>query len=143
MREITGLVKQNVPAGEAVFHAAWDSFPHLFFYAPEYRYVGGLDPVFVAAKSPDLYRRIRELGRGEPTEAWKGRTAPDVIRGEFGMEFAIVNTDVHEGLAKLLGRAELSGKITLIGKAEGEPWKLYWLRPVSETLGAGPIRKSG
>lgn len=138
LREGAGLVRTHLPEGSAVFHAAWDSFPHLFFYAPEYRYVTALDPAFLAAKSPDLYRRYREIGRGEPSEAWKGRAVHEVIRGEFGMEFALVNTEIQEGFAKLMGRAELAGKITLIASAKDEPWKLYWLKPLAETLGAGP-----
>jgi hypothetical protein len=38
-----------------VFHAKWDNFGPLFAHARSMRYLGGMDPIFQFAHSPELY----------------------------------------------------------------------------------------
>ncbi|MBI3449937.1 MAG: hypothetical protein HY049_13605 [Acidobacteria bacterium] len=71
-------MRANVPAGETIFHLDWDDFPQLFYFNPQFRYLVGLDPVFMYATDParwrlwsdiahddvqDLYSPIRETFR--------------------------------------------------------------------------------
>ncbi|HEX8852213.1 MAG TPA: hypothetical protein VF754_01940, partial [Pyrinomonadaceae bacterium] len=39
-------IRRNVPRGELIFNTDWDDFPKMFFYAPEYPVVSGLDPTY-------------------------------------------------------------------------------------------------
>ncbi len=121
------MLKRHVPAGAVVFHAEWDMFAPLFFYAPEYRYINGLDPSFMAAKSPELYRLYRELADGEPTTRWKGQTAATIIRTEFSAEYALIDNQRNPELAKLLQRSELSGAAKLLERTPDRRWRLYQL----------------
>jgi hypothetical protein len=123
-----------------VFHPGWDEFCELFAFSPGHDYVTGLDPVFMAAQSPEKYELYRSIGRGERTDAWKGRPVEAVIREEFGMEYAVVRPATNPEFAAELQRAELArpARATQVGKARvewqaeggGEPgWRIYRLLP--------------
>lgn len=40
-------IKKNVPEGETIAHMYWGDFSQMFYFAPEYRYLNGLDQTFM------------------------------------------------------------------------------------------------
>jgi len=56
-RAAAGWIRDNVPAGEIVFHADWDDFAPLFFYAPEQRYLVSFDPYFFYMHAREKWSR--------------------------------------------------------------------------------------
>jgi hypothetical protein len=47
-------MRTNIPAGALIYDVNWTDFPKLFYYDTEHRYVSGLDPIYLAAKHPEL-----------------------------------------------------------------------------------------
>jgi len=64
-------MNRNLDKGELVFNTDWDDFPKLFFYAPAFGYVSGLDPTYLLDKDQklaELYGKLtiaRDLNDGE------------------------------------------------------------------------------
>ncbi|NIM07189.1 MAG: hypothetical protein GTN69_07295 [Armatimonadetes bacterium] len=58
-------LKDHARPGEIVFHAHWDLFADLFYWNPQNRYIGGMDPIFQYAYDPDLYWKARHLATNE------------------------------------------------------------------------------
>lgn len=85
--EIAAALRGVAPAGALVWHDRWDDFPAFFLYAPEFRYVAGLDPQFLASASPERYRLWEELKEGGVTDS------AAVMRREFGASYAVVRAD--------------------------------------------------
>src|SRR5262249_9360481 len=82
--------------GQLVFHAWWDQFPHLFFWSPRGRYVGGMDPLFQYAHDETLFWKAYGIARDERPDETCGRPAcapgeaePSalVLRRDFGATF--------------------------------------------------------
>ncbi|MCS6874886.1 MAG: hypothetical protein N2Z23_07155 [Pyrinomonadaceae bacterium] len=63
-RRATEWAKSNIPENEMIFNCNWDDFPKLFFFAPEHRYVYGLDPNYLYSKSPEIYKLVRDIAEG-------------------------------------------------------------------------------
>jgi len=55
---------QHLPDGAVIFHGSWAEFPPLFYRAPEFRYVAGLDPTFLYLKDPARFVLWRETVEG-------------------------------------------------------------------------------
>lgn len=64
-RRATEWARANIPENEIVFNCNWDDFPKLFFFAPEHRYVYGLDPNYLYSKSPNIYNLVRDIAEGK------------------------------------------------------------------------------
>jgi hypothetical protein len=54
----------NVPPGSLIFDVNWGDFPKLFFYDTTHRYVGGLDPIYLRDKHPEIARLDDRLSDG-------------------------------------------------------------------------------
>jgi hypothetical protein len=50
---VNRLSKEAEPS-ERIFYDRWDSFGELFFFAPQFHYISGVDPTFLLASRPDL-----------------------------------------------------------------------------------------
>ena len=95
-------IDQHVEPGSMVFLTDWSDFPLLFFHAPNYRYVIGLDPTYLAERDPALYEQWRRIVEGrEPNSA-------ALIDTAFGARIALTNTASGEFLAAMdrEGRAQ-------------------------------------
>jgi hypothetical protein len=79
-------VRDNVPAGETVFHSDWGDFPELFFHAPGQRYLVGLDPVFMFMHDASKWRLWTSITGGRRADA------VDLIRAEFNSRFVLIRT---------------------------------------------------
>ncbi len=91
------FASSHIPAGETLFHFSWNDFPELVFHGPQYRYIAGLDPHFLALHSAsqwDLYRRIGE--------GW-GTNPSKPISEHFGAHWAVLVLP-YEGAAQLLAQ---------------------------------------
>lgn len=52
----TGLwINNNVNKGEVIYNVTWNWFPQLYYHAPDYAYVIGLEPRFLYEYSDELY----------------------------------------------------------------------------------------
>lgn len=53
---------EHAEPGERVFHFSWNDFPELVFHGPQFEYIAGLDPHFLALHDPELWRLYEQLG---------------------------------------------------------------------------------
>ncbi|HKG13367.1 MAG TPA: hypothetical protein VKB12_08505 [Pyrinomonadaceae bacterium] len=64
-------MSKNLDKGELILNTDWDDFPKLFFYAPDFAYVSGLDPTYLLDKDrklAELYGKLtiaRDLNKDE------------------------------------------------------------------------------
>ena len=54
-------MKQNIAAGATVVNFHWDDFPELFYSAPEYYYLVGLDPTLMQIPYPERAAMLEEM----------------------------------------------------------------------------------
>lgn len=106
--------------GEVVFHAAWDAFPELFYFAPEQRYLVALDPAFIYYADPDQRR----------FDLWdavsKGETDP-ARASELGCRFVVLDADAPRffALERRLRAAASEKRLALRLAASGvEVWEI-------------------
>jgi len=74
----------NVPPGQVIYHASWAEFPQLFYRAPQYRYVAGLDPTFLYLKDPAAFVAWRESAAGRVRDM-------SAAVGHYDAQFVIVS----------------------------------------------------
>lgn len=84
---------QNAQEGAILWHNDWDDFPYFFLHTTRVRYLVGLDPSFMYAKSPDRYWQWVRETRGEGED----RIGREMAR-DFGAAYAFVDSD-HKDLA--------------------------------------------
>lgn len=89
-------ITQHVPPGEIVYHFSWSHFSELVFYGPDYRYIVGLDPHFLALEDPELWTLYEHIGEG-----W-GTNPSKPIRESFGAEWAVLVLP-YPGAPEVLG----------------------------------------
>jgi len=82
-------LKANVAPGEMVFNTDWDDFPRLFYFAPEFRYVSGLDPTYLQDQSPDLHKLYEEITTGRTEDPGP------LIRERFNARYVFTDNE-HE-----------------------------------------------
>jgi len=63
-RAATDWMKNHLPESAVIFHGSWADFPALFYHAPQFRYVAGLDPTFLYIKNPAMFVAWREASQG-------------------------------------------------------------------------------
>ena len=94
----TWLAARSAP-GELVFNTHWDTFGPLFARNRVNRYVGGMDPIFQYARSPELYWSFHHLStdqRAETTCATplcaqgEPRDTYEVLAHDFGARWVLV-----------------------------------------------------
>jgi len=82
-----GWLEANAAAGDIVYHFSWNDFPELVFHGPEFRYIVGLDPHFLALESAELWSLYRRIGAGG---ADAGRNPSRPMAQRFGAQWAIL-----------------------------------------------------
>ncbi|MFA5995641.1 MAG: hypothetical protein WCW27_00035 [Patescibacteria group bacterium] len=91
---------KNSQAGDLVFNAEWDDWPILFYHNTQNYYMIGLDATFMYLHDPGLYRRWREIGKGEIKT-----NLVQIINKEFGAKYVFIdrtNKRTHLFLAYLM-----------------------------------------
>lgn len=90
--EAAGWMASNIDPGEKIFHLDWDDFPQLFFFAPQFRYLVGLDPVFMYETDPARWRAWQSATHGEDQDLYTA------VRGSFGSRWVFATHDGEEFL---------------------------------------------
>ena len=115
--EAGNWLRDNAQEGDLVFHLEFDHFPYLYFYAPELRYVVGLDPRFLYFKDEELYRRWSNVSKGSTEEVQQ------TIRSEFGSDWVFLprsNSRLKELLDSIsIFSLEHSDKEAVVYRVEG------------------------
>jgi hypothetical protein len=83
---------EEIPEGERIFNCNWDDFPKIFFYDTKHNYVYGLDPNYLFAENPEVYKLIDQLTSGKIEDP-----AP-VVREKFGARFIFSDAKENENL---------------------------------------------
>ena len=58
------LINSGLPTGSVIGNINWSDFPLLFYVAPRYRYLTGIDPMFTYVKDPDRMSKIELFRTG-------------------------------------------------------------------------------
>jgi hypothetical protein len=83
-------LRNNVSPGQIIFNTDWDDFPRLFYYAPSYHYVSGLDPNYLYDKDPDLSRLYDRITLGQEEDPGP------LIRDRFGARYVFSDNQHHD-----------------------------------------------
>ena len=92
-------LKGHSRPGEVVFHAQWDLFPELFFWNTQNRYIGGMDPIFEYAESPELFWKAYHLAANQAIGKTWGTQEPaggrqedtyTVLKRDFGAAYFFI-----------------------------------------------------
>lgn len=123
-------IARNVPPGEVVFTCNWDSFPYLFHFAPEQRYLVALDPTFMQAYDPELFRDWYRIATGQEPEA------PRLILTRFGARW--VFAEKRSWILPFIARADRDPRLLKV--LDGPEAAVYTLladvRPLAAPLAA-------
>ena len=101
-------LKEHARPGEIVFNAKWDNFSELFFWDPQNRYIGGMDPIFQYAYDPSLYWKAHHLGQGEAaSHTWGTRNPTEanledtytVLRRDFKASYVFIEKKPRDNAA--------------------------------------------
>lgn len=82
---VADFIGVNIPAGSRIFHTNWSDSQYLLGMAPGYEYLVTLDPVYMYAYDPEIYRLYRRISHA--TEA----DAAVKIKNSFGATFGYTN----------------------------------------------------
>ncbi|MFH1046949.1 MAG: hypothetical protein V1738_01480 [Patescibacteria group bacterium] len=83
---VTDWMQLHLPPSAVIFHGDWADFPPLFYRAPEFRYLAGLDPTFFYLKDPASFATWREATAG------RVRDISAVVRF-YDSKYAFVTSD--------------------------------------------------
>ena len=65
LKEAAEWLRDNSRRGDIVFNTHWDNFSPLFFWNQQNYYIGGMDPIFQYAYSPELYWEFHHISTDE------------------------------------------------------------------------------
>ena len=105
-RSEAAWIKNHVPPGEVVFTCNWDSFPYLFFFAPQQRYLVALDPTFMQAYDPELFRLWYRIATGQE------QNSADLVLSRFGSRW--VFAEKREWIQPFIDRARRDPRFLLV-----------------------------
>lgn len=91
------LVETRHDAGAIVFHSEWHDYVAACHYAPEYRYLVGLDPNFIYFDDKDVWQMWRDVVHEGKTHIYDPRfdtthRFDEVIRNEFRAKYVLVDS---------------------------------------------------
>ncbi len=79
------LVDRKIPPGTVIGNINWSDFPTLFYAAPGYRYLAGIDPMFAYFKAPDKVSQIELFRTG------RKYLSPEELYNAAGTRFIFVS----------------------------------------------------
>ncbi len=106
---------EQIPAGEVVFHSAWDDFPYLFYRDSTHRYIAGMDAMFLYRKDPTLYWLWRDIGDG------RRRDPSALIENNFDAQYVFVKTQ-NDKLRSLIQKNPSMERV--YADDEAEVWRI-------------------
>jgi|GEM_PF-2406103 len=93
---------ENSAGGDIVFNPQWDQFPRLFYWDQKNYYIVGLDPTFLYAYSPDLYRQWREISDDREDKWGSPADLDKTFRQTFRARYVFVEQLRNPVLARYL-----------------------------------------
>ncbi|MCC6150077.1 MAG: hypothetical protein IT461_07500 [Planctomycetes bacterium] len=106
-RDAAIWLRENPQARDKiVFHANWDTFPDLFFYAPHCDYIVGMDPTFLLAHDVEKSRLYWDIA----FDKVDATTVPR-IREMFKADYILVVAPINAGLDQECRRLESIGTL--------------------------------
>jgi|GEM_PF-2925976 len=134
--ELAMAIKEHVPARDAegnqtaIYTPSWGEFTQLFFWAPEYDYLCGLDPSFMLAYSPERYQDYAWIRDNVPKGRGPKLHPEQSVLQNFGMRYMIVMPKSRPQLAHGIDlRIKLTRfgpkPATLLASGDDDSWRLY------------------
>jgi hypothetical protein len=84
-RELAAALAAAAPPGETVYACDWDETPELLFYADQYRYPVIMDPTFMYAWNPAIWRTWFDLSNARLTPDETARDLTGVFHARYGV----------------------------------------------------------
>jgi len=93
-------LRAHTKPGAVVFNPLWADFGELFYWNPDNRYIGGVDPIFQYAFSPQLSWKAQHIEEGDvlPATCGEEECTPHnredvhtVLQRDFGASYLAVN----------------------------------------------------
>ena len=107
--------RTHVPAGEIIFHGAWDDFPYVFYRDVTHRYIAGMDPMFFYRNDPAKYWLWRDIGDG------RRRNPSDLILNDFHARYVFTRR-AHDALRPIIEKDPSVERV--YADDEAEVWKI-------------------
>ncbi len=107
-------ISQRASAGDVVWHTSWDDFAPLFHFAPELRYVIGMDPWWMVAHDPEDARAFALAGAGALDDA----ALRETLTERFGARFVLLWTQAEDGPDGARALAAIGGQLRAAEWAE-------------------------
>ncbi|HYF52026.1 MAG TPA: hypothetical protein VEJ63_21635 [Planctomycetota bacterium] len=88
-------MRKNIPAGTTIVNFYWDEFPELYYTAPEFYYVGGMDPTLMRIAHPEqsaALERMRIRLRPDGNERADGPLDLAKLAELFGTDYMVLAT---------------------------------------------------
>lgn len=85
--EVYNWLRDNVPPNSLIFNASWGDWAWLYYGAPQFRYIAGLDPTFMYRAWPDLTKKYQQIANGDLTVDEFNET----IRNDFKTPYLLVS----------------------------------------------------
>lgn len=89
--DITTWIKDNVPAGEIIFHNVWDFSMVMWYLDDSHRYLVGLDPMFMYEKNPEKFNLLTDLVSGKEEDV-------SLITSSFNSRVVVVDLRFPDSL---------------------------------------------
>lgn len=87
-----GWLRENVQAGELIFHANWSDSQYFIGLSPEHEYFVTLDPVYMWHKNPKIYELYRAVAFGRVKDPY------GVLKDSFGVNYGYAGKNYFSGL---------------------------------------------
>lgn len=104
LRPHAGWLASHSEPGSIVFHARWETFAELFFWNTRNRYINGMDPIFLYARTTARYWEAHHLATGASAFTFAGRepsrlgvdSTLAVLRRDFDARFLLVEAEQRD-----------------------------------------------
>jgi len=104
LEKVSTILRERTKPGETIFNADWESFPMLFYWNDQFRYISGLDERFLAAKNPDFAKNYEEK--------WPKNGDFSSMMSKFNARFYLI--DKRQGRDELYRKILSSPELSLI-----------------------------
>lgn len=104
-------LRDNAEPGDVVYNFHWGEWPELVYWAPEFKYIVGLTPAFLADASPEKWAHYDAIYRGDYSNIGAA------VAAEFGASWFVAG-EPHPPLVRTLEddpRAELAFRDAHVG----------------------------
>jgi hypothetical protein len=89
---VGAFMKQNIPAGETIFHSNWSDSQYLIGINPKNDYFVTLDPIYMYYWNPKKYNLYRDIAFGRCPDPYAA------LKNEFDARYGYVGKNYFSGL---------------------------------------------